>query len=71
MSDEKKKCRYLNVEEAAEELGLKPSTLDHYRWRGGGPKYRKHGGRVFYTLEDLNAWSEARQYQDTATRVTS
>ncbi|MEM6554386.1 MAG: helix-turn-helix domain-containing protein [Pseudomonadota bacterium] len=71
MSDKPKKCRFLTVVEAAEYLGLKRSTLDHYRWVGGGPKYRKHGGRVFYTQEDLDEWSEGRQFQDTATPVAS
>ncbi len=71
MSKNDSKCRFLTVLEAAEYLGLKRSTLDHYRWIGGGPKYRKHGGRVFYTKEDLDAWSSARQYQDTATRIAT
>jgi len=65
----KKPCKFLSVKEAAEFLGLKRSTLDHYRWVGGGPRYRKHGGRVKYTEPDLEAWSESRQFQDTATRV--
>lgn len=63
------RCKFLNVAEAADYLGLKRSTLDHYRWVGGGPRYRKHGGRVKYLKRDLEAWSESRQFQDTATRV--
>ncbi|HPE30250.1 MAG TPA: helix-turn-helix domain-containing protein [Parvularculaceae bacterium] len=66
---EKGRCQFLNVEAAAEYLGLKRSTLDHYRWVGGGPRYRKHGGRVKYLQSDLEAWSESRQFEDTATRV--
>lgn len=65
------KCRFLSVVEAAEYLGLKRSTLDHYRWVGGGPKYRKHGGRVFYTKEALDDWSEGREFENTATPVAS
>lgn len=71
MSDTRKKCRFLSVVEAAEYLGLKRSTLDHYRWVGGGPTYHKHGGRVFYTEDDLDAWSDSRRFQDTATPVAS
>lgn len=63
------KCKFLSVEEAADYLGVNRSTLDHYRWNGGGPRYRKHGGRVKYTVADLDQWSENRQFQDTATRV--
>lgn len=70
-TEEQKKngCKFLSVKEAADYLGLKRSTLDHYRWIGGGPRYRKHGGRVKYTAPDLDQWSESRQFQDTATRV--
>lgn len=64
-----RKSPFLNVAEASEYLGLTRSTLDHYRWAGGGPNYRKHGGRVFYHIDDLTAWSEGRQYRDSATRV--
>lgn len=63
-----RKSPFLNVAEASEYLGLTRSTLDHYRWAGGGPNYRKHGGRVFYHIGDLDAWSEGRRYRDSATR---
>ena len=60
---------FLRATEAAEYLGLTRSTLEHYRWAGGGPNYRKHGGLVFYHIDDLNDWSERRTYRDSATRV--
>lgn len=60
---------FLRATEAAEYLGLTRSTLEHYRWAGGGPNYRKHGGLVFYHIDDLNDWSERRTYSDSATRV--
>lgn len=60
---------FLTVVEAAAFLRLTRAALDRYRWSGGGPKYRKHGGRVLYHKDDLIAWSESRQYQDSATRV--
>lgn len=65
------KCKFLSVVEAADYLGLKRSTLDHYRWVGGGPIYRKHGGRVFYTQASLDGWSEGREFKDTATPARS
>lgn len=67
--NEKTTCKFLSVEEAAHYLGLKRSTLDHYRWVGGGPRYRKHGGRVKYTQAELDRWSESRRFADTATRA--
>lgn len=56
---------YYNVIEAAQYLGIKRSTLDHYRCDGRGPKYRKHGWRVFYARGELDRWSDRRQYQST------
>ena len=64
-----RKSPFLRATEAAEYLGLTRSTLEHYRWAGGGPNYRKHGGLVFYHIDDLNEWSERRTYRDSATRV--
>lgn len=53
------KPSFLNTKQASEYLGLKPNTLAKMRVYGNGPKYRKHGFRVLYSLEELNAWSEA------------
>lgn len=60
---------FLTPAQAAEYLGLARSTLDYYRWVGGGPNYRKHGGRVFYHIDDLIAWSEGRTFKHSAERV--
>ena len=43
--------------EAARFLQVTPKTLKNYRWRGDGPRYRKHGGRVVYHIDDLMAYS--------------
>ena len=59
----------LSVEEAAEFLRLKRSTLDHYRCEGRGPIYRKHGARVFYPKPDLIRWSERNSYASTSERI--
>jgi predicted DNA-binding transcriptional regulator AlpA len=50
--------RHLKTAEAARFLGLSDRTLEKHRSYGTGPIYRKIGGRVVYTLEDLQAWSE-------------
>ncbi len=50
---------FLITAEAAEFLKLKKRTLDNMRWRGEGPRYRKHGGRICYHIDDLQAWSSA------------
>lgn len=50
--------RHLRTPEAARFLGLSDRTLEKHRSYGTGPLYRKIGGRVVYTLEDLQAWSQ-------------
>jgi len=50
--------RHLRTAEAARFLGLSDRTLEKHRSYGTGPIYRKIGGRVVYTMEDLRAWSE-------------
>ena len=57
---------YLTVAEAAEFLRLKRRTLDNMRYQGIGPKYRKHGGRIVYHVEDLETWSRNTIRQSTS-----
>jgi len=56
MADETE-TNFLTVGEAANYLRLKKRTLDNMRWMGTGPKFRKHGGRIFYDKDDLKEWS--------------
>ena len=45
---------------AAAMLGVKPRTLDDWRYRGVGPKFAKGpGGRMVYRREDVEAFREA------------
>lgn len=62
---------FLNVVQAAAYLGLKRQTLDNYRWAGGGPQYRKHGGRVLYKRDELDRWSDNRCWENTSQPVKS
>lgn len=50
----------LTTAEAAAHLRLSPRTLQAWRLRGGGPRYRKLGDRVLYTAHDLDVWVEAQ-----------
>ena len=36
--------------------GLSGRTLEKHRTYGTGPAYRKLGGRVVYSIDDLQAW---------------
>lgn len=57
---------FLDTEEAADYLRLKKRTLDNMRWLGSGPRYRKHGGRIRYHIDDLVAWSAQHRKLSTA-----
>ena len=55
--EEKHQNPFLNVNEAGAFLRLKKRTLDNMRWMGTGPNFRKHGGRVYYHIDELKEWS--------------
>ncbi|PPD15178.1 MAG: DNA-binding protein [Methylobacterium sp.] len=50
--------RFLRTPEAARFLGLSGRTLEKHRTYGTGPAYRKLGGRVVYSIDDLQAWAD-------------
>ena len=61
--------RLLNTRQAADYLdGLyAAASLESMRTRGGGPPFRKVGGRVFYLPEELDHWlAETRPVRSTA-----
>ena len=60
------KTPFLTVEEAATYLRLKKRTLDNMRWMGIGPKFRKHGGRIYYHEDELKEWSLNSRRQSTS-----
>lgn len=49
--------RQLRTPEAARFLGISLRTLEKHRTYGTGPVYRKIGGRVVYTINDLESWA--------------
>ncbi len=57
---------FLSTKQAAEYLGLSHRTLEKLRVVGGSPEYRKHGQRVLYAREDLQAWSDERRRRSTS-----
>ncbi len=60
------RARTVSPAEAAERLGVERSTLDNWRWSGGGPGYLKVGGRVRYRLADLADWLDAQSRSSTS-----
>lgn len=52
--------------EAAAFVRLSPRTLEKFRVLGGGPRYKKLGARVRYSVEDLRAWLQSRTFEMTS-----
>ena len=59
---------FLTIAEAAELLRIHRRTLDNMRWKGTGPIFRRHGGRVVYHRDELLAWSAERKAKNTRPR---
>ncbi len=47
-------------------LGVKPGTLEVWRYKGLGPRFIKCGSRVVYRLRDLNDYLDHRTRKSTA-----
>lgn len=58
--------RFVRTPEAARLLDLSPRTLEKHRCEGTGPIYRKLGGRVVYSVVDLQTWVEASARHSTS-----
>ena len=58
--------KLLNVNEAAERLGLSVSYLNKARLTGGGPAFIKIGARVAYDPADLVAWLDGQRHNSTS-----
>lgn len=63
--------RLLRTDEAAHWLGLSGRTLEKHRCTGKGPSFRKLGGRVVYTVADLQAWVDEGERRVTSPRPLS
>ena len=54
--------RFLTPDEAAAYLRLSPRTLEKHRSVGGGPRFRKFGRMIRYTISDLDVWAESHTF---------
>ena len=50
-----------NENYTAEEIGVKPRTLQGWRLQRKGPKFRKIGRLVRYDDRDIKAWLDSRE----------
>ena len=54
--------RILRTSQAAQYVGLSPSTLEKKRLTGGGPRFIRLGGRaVGYDIRDLDSWLDEQR----------
>jgi len=58
--------RRLTPMEASVYTGLSKNYLDKLRVKGGGPTFHKFGRRVFYSIDDIEAYLNARRYHSTS-----
>jgi len=58
--------QFLTPTEAGAYLRLSARTLENYRTLGGGPRFRKFGRSIRYTIPDLDAWVESRAFEMTS-----
>ena len=56
----------LSTKDAAAALNLSPSTLTKWRLTGGGPKYAKLGGRVFYRRTEIDLFVASKIRRNTS-----
>ncbi len=60
--------KHLNQIDLSRRWTISPRTLERWRWLKQGPGYIKIGGRVVYTLDDVEAFEASRRQQITNTR---
>ena len=53
--------RHLTQVELAERWRISPRTLERWRWLRLGQQYLKIGGRVVYSLEDVQSFEAAKR----------
>jgi hypothetical protein len=58
--------RLFDPEETSAYLRIAKQTLAKWRSAGGGPRFVRIGGRIFYDVADLDAFIAARKFQSTA-----
>ena len=66
--------KYLSTPAAASYLSdsllpLSPRTLEKWRVTGDGPPFISLGRRIFYCIEDLDAWAASRKRRSTSEMV--
>ena len=57
--------KLLTTKQAADLLGLQPTTLEQWRWTGRGPRFVKLNRACRYRITDLESFMEERLFRST------
>ena len=57
---------FLTPEGLAQRWHLMPSTLHQWRWNGKGPTFTKIGGKVRYSLKDIELYKRQQRHRHTS-----
>ena len=52
---------YLNQQELADRWRVSPRTVERWRYLKTGPSYHKLGGKIGYSLADIEAYERRRR----------
>lgn len=63
------RARFLRADATARFLGIDKVTMAEWRSKGVGPRYRKIGNRVVYSVDDLVSFVEQHPLQGSGTLV--
>jgi MerR HTH family regulatory protein len=61
--------KFLKAKQLAKRWGIETGTLNQWRWNGKGPYFIKTGGKVLYSLLDIQRFEQVRQCQNTTGKV--
>lgn len=62
----------MTQDQAAAYLAVAPRTLEHWRLKGGGPKFVRMSGRAIrYRKADIDAWIEGRCVASTSEKIAA
>ena len=62
---------FFTPEDLAQRWEIMLTTLDQWRWSGKGPIFTKIGGKVRYSVKDVEHYEQQRRYRHTAAPITT
>ena len=63
--------QYLSEKEVSKYFGYSRSTLQHWRWKGEGPKFIKIKNKVLYPSSEIESFFGSFKIQQSTSQSTS